>query len=60
MLRKITDGESFEISQKNAYDGVSFSKVINLQSSECNFAIKKTHRRYFLEYVPKTNYLKKV
>ena len=60
MLRKITDGESLEISQKKVYDGVSFTKFTNLQSSECNFAIKRTQRRYFLEYVPKTSKLIKL
>ena len=59
MLRKIIDGKSLEISQKNVYEGVSFSKVTNLQCSDCNFAIKIAHHRYFLEYVPKTSCLKK-
>ena len=58
MLRKIMDGKSLEISQENVYEGVSFSKVTNLQCSDCNFAIKLAHHRYFLEYVPKTNCLK--
>ena len=35
------------------YDGVSFSKGTILQSSDCNFTIKRTHHRFFLEYVPK-------
>ena len=59
MLRKIIYGKSLEISQENAYEGVSFSKVTNLQCSDCNFAIKIAHYRYFLEYVPKTSCLKK-
>ena len=59
MLRKIIDGKSLEISQENVYEGVSFSKVTNLQCSDCNFAIKIAHHRYFLEYVPKTSCLKK-
>ena len=59
MLPKIIDGKSLEISQKNVYEGVSFSKVTNLQCSDCNFAIKIAHHRYFLEYVPKTSCLKK-
>ena len=54
MLRKIIDGKSLEISQENVYKGVSFSKVTNVQCSDCNFAIKIAHHRYFLEYVPKT------
>ena len=58
MLRKITDCESLEISQENFYDEVSFSKVTNLQCSDCNFSIKRTHYRFFLEYVPKTSCLK--
>ena len=40
MLRNIIDGKSFEISHENVYEGVSFSKVTNLQCSDCNFAIK--------------------
>ena len=59
MLRKVIDGKSFEISQENVYEGVSFSKVTNLQCSDCNFAIKIAPHRYFLEYVPKTSCLKK-
>ena len=39
-------------------EGVSFSKVTNLQCSDCNFAIKIAHHRYFLEYVPETSCLK--
>ena len=31
MLEKKTDCESLEISQENLYDGVSFSKVTNIQ-----------------------------
>ena len=64
MLRKIIDDKSLEISQKNVYEGVSFSKVTNLQRSDCNFAIKIAHHRYFLECVlktscPKNNILRK-
>ena len=59
MLRKIIDGKSLIISQENVYEGVSLSKVTNLQCSDCNFAIKIAHHRYFLEYVPKTSCLKK-
>ena len=55
MLGKIIDCESLEISQEHFYDGVSFSKVTILQRSDCNFAIKRTHHRFFLEYVPKTS-----
>ena len=58
MLRKIIDDKSLEISQENLYEGVSFSKVINLQCSDCNFAIEIAHHRYFLEYVSKTGCLK--
>ena len=54
MLRKIIDGKSWEISQENAYEGVSFIKVTNLQCSGCNFAIKIAHHRYFSGHVPKT------
>ena len=59
MLRKIIDGKSLEISREYVYEGVSFSKVTNLQCSDCNFAIKIAHHRYFFEYVPKTSCLKK-
>ena len=57
MLRKIVDDKSSEIFQENVYEGVSFSKVTNLQCSDCNFAIKIAHHRYFLEYVSKTSCL---
>ena len=59
MLRKVIDGKNLEISRENVHEGVSFSKVTNLQCSDCNFAIKIAHRRYFWEYVPKTGCLKK-
>ena len=59
MLRKIFDGKSLKISQENVYEGVTFSKVTNLQCSDSNFAIKIAHYIYFLEYVPKTSSLKK-
>ena len=59
MLGKTTDCDSLEISHENFYDGVSFSKVKNIQSSGCNFSIKRTHHRFFLEYVPKTSCLKR-
>ena len=58
MLRKIIDGKSLKTSQENVYEGVSFSKVANLQCSDFNFAIKITDtHRYFLEYVPKASCL---
>ena len=47
MLRKIIDGKSLEISQENVYEEVSFSKVINLQCSDCNLPIKIARHRYF-------------
>ena len=59
MLWKINDCESLEISQENFYDGISFYKNTNLQCSDCNFAIKRTHQGFFLEYLQKTNCLKK-
>ena len=59
MIGKITDCESLEISQENFYDEVSFSEVTNIQFSDCSFAIKRTHHRFFLEYVLKTSCLKK-
>ena len=59
MLQKIIDGKSLEISQENVCEGVSFSKVTNLQRSDGNFAIKIAHQRHFLEYVLKTGCLKR-
>ena len=53
ILRKIIDCKSLENSQRNFYDGVSFSKVIGLQFSDYNFAIKRIHHRFFLENVRK-------
>ena len=58
-VKEITDCESLKIPQENFYDEVSFKKVASLQCSDCNFAIKRTHRRLFLEYVAKTSCLKK-
>ena len=60
ILRKIIDCKSLENSQGNFYGGVSFSRVISLQFSDCNFAIKRIHHRFFLENVPKTSCLKKI
>ena len=59
MLREIIDGKSLEILKENFYEGVSFTKVTNLQRSDGNITIKIAHRRYFSEYVPKTSCLKK-
>ena len=59
MLQKGIDGKSLRISQENVCEGVSFSKVTNLQCSDCNYAIKISHHRYFSEYAPKTSCLKK-
>ena len=59
ILRKIIDRKSLEISQGNFYGGVSFSKVISLQFSDCNFVIKRIHHRFFLGNIPKTSSLKK-
>ena len=60
MLRKIINCKSLEISHENFYDGVYFGKVASLQYSDCNFAIKRAHHRFFLECVPKTSCLKKI
>ena len=59
MLRKIVDWESLKIFQENVYNGVSFSKVLSPQFSDCDFTIKRSHHKFFLEYVPKTSCLKK-
>ena len=40
MLRKIIDGKNLEISQENVYEGVSFSKVTNLQHSDGNLSVE--------------------
>ena len=53
ILRKIIVRESSEISQENFYDKVSFGKYTSLHCADCNFAIKRTHHRFFLEYVLK-------
>ena len=47
ILRKTTDCKSFQNSQGNLYGGVSFSKVISLQYSDWNFAIKRIHHTFF-------------
>ena len=46
-IKKIIDCKSLENSRGNLNDGVSFSKVINLQFSGCNFAMKRIHHRFF-------------
>ena len=57
MLQKIIDGESLEIFQENACDGVDFSKVTSLQCADWNNNVKSLHYRLFLELVPKTSCL---
>ena len=59
ILQKIVDCKKVENSRGNLYDRVSFSKVINLPFSGCNFAMKRIHHRFFLENVPQTSCLKK-
>ena len=59
MLQKIIYWECLDIFQKKVCDGVSFSKVTSLQCSDCNFTIKRTHHRFFLDYVVKTGCIKK-
>ena len=53
-VTKRSDCESLEISQENVYGVLSFSKVTSLQCSGCNFTIKRIHRRFCLEHVPKS------
>ena len=60
ILRKIINCESLEISQENFYDEVSFSKFTSLHCSDCNFTIKRTHHRFFLEYVHKPAVLERI
>ena len=55
ILRKIIDCKSLENSQGNFYGGVSFSRVVSLQFSDCNFAIKRIHHIFFLGNVLKKN-----
>ena len=55
ILRKITDCKSLENSQGNFYGGISFRKVISLQFSGCNFAMKRIYHRFFLANVPKNS-----
>ena len=43
------DCESLSISQENFYDRVTFNIVSKVQCSDCNFAIKITHCRFFSE-----------
>ena len=56
--REIIDCKSLENSWGNLYGGVSFSKVIRLQFSGCNFAVKRIHHRFILGNIPKTSCLK--
>ena len=60
ILSKIIDCKSLGNSQGNFYGGVFFSKVINLQFLDCNFAVKNIHHRFFSGNVPKTSCLKKI
>ena len=60
ILKKKIDCKSLKNSQGNFYGAVSFSKVISLQFSDCNFAIKRIHHRFFLENVPKSSCFKKL
>ena len=57
MLQKIIDGESLEIFQENACDGVDFINVTSLQCADWNTNVKSLHHRLFLEFVPKTSCL---
>ena len=59
ILRKIIDCKSLENSQGHFCGGVSFSKVINLQFSDCKFAIKNINHKFFSGNVPKLSCLKK-
>ena len=59
ILRKIIDCKSLENFQGNLYSGVSFSKVISPQFSDCNFVVKNIHHRFFSGNVPNTSCLKK-
>ena len=63
MLRKIIDGKSLEISQENIYERVSFSKVfskvLNYSAQTATLLLRFFITDTFLEYVPKTSFLKK-
>ena len=47
MLGKIIDCESLDISQENFCDGVSFSKLTNLQCLDWHVIIKKSPKILF-------------
>lgn len=59
MFRKIIYCKSLKNSEKNLYDADFFCNVASQQCSDCSFAIKGTHNRFFLKYVSKTSCLKK-
>ena len=58
ILKKTIDCKSLENSQGNFFGGVSFSKAISLQFSDCNFAIRRIRHRFFLGNVPKAVFQK--
>ena len=59
ILQKISECISLESSQENACDGVYFSKVANLQYTDCNFTINKLLKRFFFGIILKKSCLKK-
>ena len=63
MLQKVTDCESVntnedvtEINWLRKFENLSILSV-KLHCSDFKFALKRTHKGYFSEYVPKTSYL---
>ena len=57
MLRKLFYRESFP---ENVYDVVYSGKVASVQCTDSRSTLNRLHHRFFLEYVPKTNWLKKI
>ena len=55
----ITKNNWLKNTQGNFYDGVSFSRVISLQFSDCNFTVKIIHRRFFWKVYQAVAVLKK-
>ena len=58
MLQNIINYQSFENTQENVHGEVYSSKVA--QQTDCNFAIRKLYRGFFVEYDPKVALLKRI
>ena len=51
--------QNLENSLEKVYDKVCFSTAASLQCRDCNFTLNRLHHKFFLEYVSKSNCLKK-